>query len=415
MVFICGIAATVIGGAVVAREYSAGTRGSLRRFWLVVTMNVVTVLLILVSSETALRLLSRSSIEGETLGRVTLIPKNWNAFSLHNRHLLNEAASRPTFYVYDSLMGWTLGPNRRSANGLYYSSSEGMRAPHEGVSFAKPSQKTRIALVGDSYTFGEDVTYEDTWGHLLEKALGPEYEVLNFGVPGYGVDQAYLRFTKDVQEWKPKVVIFSFIAHDVERTMTVYTPLNYPAWDMPFSKPRFILRDRALEPLNVPSLKPEAIFAKASVSDLPYIEYDRGYRKRDWQQGFIHRSYVARAVTTWLPRWEAVSPDVSDHALIEVNASLLNAFIQSAEGSGAAPLVVYHPKREALLARDSSLGRRVLKEAGVAYTEPTSCLQEVDRDEWFIPQGHYTPKANAAVAKCLVNVVRQALGKSPST
>jgi len=39
-------------------------------------------------------------------------------------------------------------------------------------------------------------------------------------------------------------------------------------------------------------------------------------------------------------------------------------------------------------------------------------LLELPPADWFIPQGHYTPQGNAAVAKCLVNIVRQALTQS---
>jgi hypothetical protein len=289
-----------------------------------------------------------------------------------------------------------------------------MRAPNENVSFSRLTEKTRIALVGDSYTFGEDVAYEDTWGYLLEKALGPEFEVLNFGVPGYGVDQAYLRYEKDVRQWKPTIVIFSFISHDVERTMTVYTSLNYPDWAMPFSKPRFIIRDGELKTLNVPPLASEAIFSKGSISELPFLEYDRGYRQSDWQYNLSDHVYLARAFKTWFPRWEAIGLDVSDEAVVSVNASILKTFVRSAEQSGVVPVVVYHPKR----AFDTSgssyqpLGKRVLQEAGLSYTEPTPCLLELDPADWFIPHGHYTPQGNAAVAKCLVNVVRQALGQA---
>ena len=288
-----------------------------------------------------------------------------------------------------------------------------MRAPHEGVTFSKTSQKKRIALVGDSYTFAEDVAYEDSWGYLLEKTLGPDFEVLNFGVPGFGVDQAYLRYEKDVREWKPQVVILSFIGHDTERTTTVYTSLNYPDWDMPFSKPRFVLRDGDLKQLNVPPLEPEAIFSRRSVSELPFLEYDRGYKKREWQPRILHHLYLARAFMTWFPRWEAVPHDISDDALVSVNASILKAFVHSVEHAGAAPIVVYHPKRAVESRTIPSLARRVLEEAGISYTEPTSCLLKLDPDEWFVPPpgGHYTPHGNAAVAKCLVDVVHQALAQ----
>jgi hypothetical protein len=90
--------------------------------------------------------------------------------------------------------------------------------------------------VGDSFVFADEVTYEDTWGDRLEKALGSEFQVLNFGVTAYGVGQAYLRYEKDARKWYPKIVIFGFISDDLERTMRVYAFLGFPGWDIPFFK-----------------------------------------------------------------------------------------------------------------------------------------------------------------------------------
>jgi hypothetical protein len=412
LVFLMMTGALLVAGSVIVYQYAAHKRSLSNHFRLVVAMNIVTLVLILITAELVTRILSRSSIEGETLGSKVLLPKSWQALILHNQRILRKAAASPTFYVHDDVLGWTIGPNRKSADGLYYSSAEGLRAPHEGISFAKATKKTRIALVGDSYTFGEDVVYEDTWGHLLEKALGAEFEVLNFGVPGYGIDQAYLRYEKDVREWKPNVVILSFIPHDTERSMIVYPTLSYPTWEVPFSKPRLILRDGELKKLNTPTVTPEAIFSKEAVFDLPFLEYDRGFRKHEWEEKFFHLSYFARAFITWLPRSETVCSDVSDEALTSVNASILKAFIGSAERTGSAAIIVYHPKRALDPLSDSSLSRRVLREGGVAYVEPTSCLLELHNEHWFVPGGHYTPQANAAVAKCLVNIVHQALTQS---
>ena len=118
LIMLCATAALVIGGAVIISQYVAYRRSSLHPFKLIVVMNLLSVMLIVLTGEIATRILSRSSIEGDTLGRVTLVPKKWDALTLHNRRLLNEASSRPTFYVYDSLLGWTLGSNRKSAMGF---------------------------------------------------------------------------------------------------------------------------------------------------------------------------------------------------------------------------------------------------------------------------------------------------------
>jgi hypothetical protein len=82
--------------------------------------------------------------------------------------------------------------------------------------------------VGDSFTFGLEVRYEDTWPRQLERLLGPEFQVLNFGVDGYGVDQAYLRYRRDGLAWRPEIVVLGVIDDDFRRTMCVYAFLCFP-------------------------------------------------------------------------------------------------------------------------------------------------------------------------------------------
>ena len=281
---------------------------------MILAINFITVMLILSIGEIAVRLSSHISEEGEKFGSVLLKPKQWDQVAGEYRKVTDQASGDVSYMEYDNLMGWTVGPNKRSSNGLYFSRAEGIRVPRVGMSLGKDTEKTRIALVGDSFTFGEEVKYEDTWGHLLEKELGPGVEVLNFGVPGYSVGQAQLRYEKDVRDWNPKIVIFGFISHDIGRTMWVYPFLAMPEWRIPFSKPRHILRQGELVNINVPPLPPEAIFARESVTELPYLKYDRGYKLSDWQERFFHHSYLARLIVSIFPRWTPSKHDNSDKA-----------------------------------------------------------------------------------------------------
>ena len=52
----------------------------------------------------------------------------------------------------------------------------------------------------------------------------------------------------------------------------------------------------------------------------------------------------------------------------------------------------------------------MLQKADLTYTDPTPCLLEVPSSARFATGPHYSPQGNAAVAKCLENVVREALG-----
>ena len=408
-----GCLATVM----IVRQYVTSQREGSLHFRYTVIMNVIMVLTMLMTGEIGARLGATTVRDGEEWRSRVLLPKSWGQVAAFYRQLLSSGGGRRLSYLtYDDVMGWTLGPNRKSANGLYYSSAEGIRAPGEGVSFAKTSSKTRIVLVGDSFTFGDNVAYEESWGHLLEKTLGPEFEVLNFGVTGYAVDQAYLRYEKDVLPWHPKLVIFGFTSDDVERSMRLYhsAMTSREGWgEFPFAKPRFILRDGALTRLNVPPLTPEALYSKGSLAELPALQYDRGYQPGDWHVSWIHRSYLARVILTLLPHQKSVTPDTSDEALLSVNAAILHAFRQLAQAEGSIPLVLYIPESNAELEGPPHLlpkGRQVLQKAGISYADPTPCVRSLPPSERFVPGGwHWSPQSNARVADCLSKAVREAL------
>jgi lysophospholipase L1-like esterase len=81
--------------------------------------------------------------------------------------------------VYSSADGRTFfahrgGPSIR-ANAL------GFREREIG---AKASGRYRIAIVGDSFTWGQGIEERERFSDVLEVDLGPPYEVLNFGIPG---------------------------------------------------------------------------------------------------------------------------------------------------------------------------------------------------------------------------------------
>jgi hypothetical protein len=411
LVFLCAAIVLLIAGAGIINLYLAHRHSPSRYFRLIIAMNLATVLMMLVTGEIAVRAGSRIDLGGEAFGEVTLKPKNWDVTRRHYRDLIEKASGDLSYMVYDDQVGWSVGSNRRSANGLYRSSPRGIRGPHEGVTFSMAEGKTSIALIGDSYTFGEEVKYEDTWGYHLSHLLGEDMQVLNFGVPGYGVDQAYLRYEKDAKMWKPKVAIFGLFSHDLRRTMTVYPFLAHPHWDMPFSKPRFILSNGTLERLNEPPLRPEAIFSHLSIAELPFLELDYGYEESTWQHSIYHASYLVRLFVSWFPSPVAEAPDFADEPLLSINSAIMKAFVRAAEQEGTIPVAVYFPGRAEL---DGSISyvERVLHDAGMGYADPTSCLREVNPEDRYMPGGHYAPAGSAAVAKCLLPVIQEALGQA---
>ncbi|HXF93353.1 MAG TPA: SGNH/GDSL hydrolase family protein [Nitrospiraceae bacterium] len=416
--FFLSLAIFAISAGWIGRTYFLSYRNALRAFQLTVVMNLVTVFSVLVCSELVIRVLVKQTPQGDTINGLLLLPKNWDRLRDHYLAIWEKAstdqqqglASDVSYWVYDRDLGWSIGPSRRSANGLYFSDSQGLRAPQTGNSFSLSQAASWIAVLGDSFTFGEEVTYEDTWAARLEKLLGGSFAVANFGVAGYGVDQAYLRYLRDVRPWHPAIAVLGFISDDLYRSTMVYPFLNYPEWENPFSKPRLLATEEELRLLNIPTIPPDMIFAQSSIADLPHLQHDKGYTPFEWQREWYHSSYFARFLLTRFPRWMPINANASEEAVFSLNERILRSFIHQASQSGTIPVIVYFPTSGDFRPRRPNLtGKRFLQRTGIPYVDPSSCLLQVPEAERFEPGEHYSPRANAAVAECLAQHLRHIL------
>ena len=142
---------------------------------------------------------------------------------------------------YDSVLGWSYIPgSTRTYNGVTYSfSREGYRA--ETVTQITDFSKPRILIVGDSTMFGDGVQFTDTFGYRLQKALHDRYEVVNFAVQGFGLDQIYLRLQQVMKTYKPRYVIVDFIEDQDYRDMNRDRRELFPCYVIAGTKPVFTL------------------------------------------------------------------------------------------------------------------------------------------------------------------------------
>ena len=407
---LAGLTILLFSGMIVFQQYRNSRRGGSKEFVLTVAMGIATGVGAIGVGEAALRIGTTATPQGQALMGMPLLPLSWSKVVEHNQGLLRRAAAESSIYEYDSLMGWTLGPKRTGRHGLYFTSDEGIRSPSPDVSFAARRPVYRIATVGDSHTFCEDVKYEECWGDYLEGALGTEFQVLNFGVPGYGVDQAYLRYIRDVRPWQPDVVIFGVSPHDVIRITSVYSFVMFPDWDMPFAKPRFIVADGQLSLLNVPVPASGVIFSQDSIFDLPFIQFDGGYNRIEWERRWYHVSHLVRFMISRFPRWPVPNSHVSYEAAKVVTIEIVRTFERLVVESGAVAIIAHIPSRDNLDASSSagSFTAQVLEEANVGYVDLTACVLQVPAAERFVPTelgGHHAPGANAAMGDCLSQAV----------
>jgi hypothetical protein len=401
--FVVALLAFLAAAAIIARRYLRGGRRGTRSFVFTAAMNLITVALIFIPVEVAIRLSSHSASDTVLFLDRVVAPRSWEKAVAVNREILDKASGDLSYLVYDETLGWTVGADRSGGNGLYLSSAEGLRAASQGAVLAGPKTGPRIAIVGDSFVFAERVAFEESWGHLLQASSGGKFEVLNFGVSGYSIDQAYLRVKKDVLPWQPDIVVLGFPLADLQRTLTVYPFISSPHWGIPFSKPRIVRDGSALRILNVPTIDPRVMFAQPSIEDLPFLEYDAGFVPRRWRQSsFADLSYVKRVL---LDTWADPGTEPADEELVRVNGAIFREFIRLAHDNGAIPLIAYFPGQREIMQLSRGVqarGQRIMKEIGVPFVDTTPCILEVGPDAGYVPNDtHYSPAGNEAVAKCL--------------
>ena len=116
------------------------------------------------------------------------------------------------FYSYDPVLGWS---NTPGINGTFKRAefSYPLRINRQGlrgaeVSLEKPSGIKRIAVLGDSFTWGIGASEEELFVSRMQHNFN-DVEVLNFGVSGYAPVQHYLMKEK-ILSFNPDLIVIAF-------------------------------------------------------------------------------------------------------------------------------------------------------------------------------------------------------------
>ena len=372
------------------------------------TISLISLTLAFLVAEITVRLLAQTDATGTTIGNVLLRP-TWPEVVDRSQRLVQPDAknSKSTFFVYDPDLGWVVGRSRQSADGMYSSSVEGIRSTQPGIALADAPATERVALIGDSNAFSMEVPFEESLGSHLSGLLGDGIQVLNFGVDGYGIDQIYLRYKRDVRRWRPKAVMVVFIQHDLMRTMGVYPFVGF-GWSGYLVKPRFDIEADRLKIINLPLPTPDAILQARAPSELPNIEYDPSYMNTDWDWRFDRGPMVFRLLTSLSPRWPNRLPrgNADTEAL---NVRLLRELISAIEEDGAKPILVFLPRWSG----PDDLAKTTLDALGHPFLDMRDCLLNVPEQQRRVPSGaHYTTEGNLAIAQCALADVRCALDET---
>ena len=375
---------------------------------IIVAALIVTLALI----ESALSIMAKS----EALNPLSALGYNLEAGSIRVQELRTRLEAYldnvdSANYISDASTGWTYRPNAILFDGRLTTNSMGMRSARE-FSETPAADTIRIAAFGDSFTAGADVNDNEVWTQVLETELVDRRiraEVLNFGVGGYGMDQAYLRWQNVGKGLSADVVIFGFQPENLQRNVSVFRPIYARNTGIPLSKPRYALQGDVLELINYPALPPSMLMEVYEDFDRhPLSAYEFYYSGAspvpDWWPLPRLANLIYQATAKPSKPSDDFGPDSERGRL---GKAIADAFAKDVAASGASFMVVHLPVQFELASYHNG-GRSpytfLLKylEATYSYLPVEALLgPEFIEPRYWGGTGHYGPEINQAIGEAL--------------
>jgi hypothetical protein len=287
------------------------------------------------------------------------------------------------FDVYDPRRGWALRPGLKDlpvfVGKTLSSDSWGFRGGTEHAEGKAPGT-LRVLVLGDSFTFGEDVSDPETYAARLERSL-PGVEVLNLGVHGYGHDQMLVALEEIGPRVHPDVVLLGFVADDMERNLVDFRD---------FAKPRFVPEGDGLRLRNVPVPTPEEVrrgeLYRPKIRDLLLMMWDR---------------------LTWRSAG-------NERRMSDLTFRILREIGRTATGLGARPVFAYLPVYAEIDKPDNSMTHRehaffsFCREEGIQsmYLRPFF-LKRLKAGARFKTFGHWGPLEHETAAEGMAAYFRE--------
>ena len=216
------------------------------------------------------------------------------------------------YITYCSTRGWCVRPDIRDSvvfgNKILNTNSKGIRGTTEYAYIRQPGS-LRIVALGDSFTFGDEVSDDETYSSYLADML-PNTDVLNLGVSGYGHDQMLLYFQEEGAKYHADVVILGYVSFDADRNRHSFDSLE---------KPKFELSNGGLRLTNEPVPTPAEVMAREP------------YRLKSLDMAVMLRERVGSYIGS------------NQKQARQITSAILDELVKTTREHGAVPVFVYFP------------------------------------------------------------------------
>ncbi len=340
--------------------------------------------------------------------------------SQEHADIIKTFLEKNTNYIqFSSTLGWSIKSNGYS--NPYRANSSGIRSDKEYEPNPPPGV-VRITTFGDSFTHGSNVGNKDTWQAIMESG-DSKLEVINFGVGGFGLDQAYLRYLHEEIIYKSQFVLIGFMAEHIYRNVNSYRPFFHPETRLPFAKPRFVIKNEKLSLVSNPmrTLEDYRTLLTQSPSVLSQLgANDFFYQNRRYVSNIADCSPTVRlgkiAIQEAMNKISANKNIVvnlrynEDSEAFIVTKQIFDEFYQAVLKNNSKPIILIFPRQ-----RDVDDYRKYkikvyspllsyFDSVGYKYIDLMDVFETVAVEKSF--NGHYSPYGNKLVAEYLLNHFR---------
>ena len=273
----------------------------------------------------------------------------------------------------DGYQSLTFRDVKAFGNKILNTNSKGFRGKKDSP-YTKNKEKLRILILGDSFTFGDEVSDDETYSYYLQEML-PNTEVINMGVHGYGHDQMLILLKEEGVKYAPDIVILGFLALDMSRNLLEFRD---------YAKPRFFLQGGELKLTGTPVPRPEEIL------------------KWDWT-----RPKIVDLFSLVQHRVKKFS-GIQQKEMETITTALLTDMIHTIESIPAIPILAYLPRAREIakavpVTQDEEYLFSICKlnpNAQCFSTRPYFA-EKIAKGETFKSSGHWEPAGHLAVAEAI--------------
>ena len=240
---------------------------------------------------------------------------------------------------YDPVLGWVF---RNETRAFDYASFDKLGARVDPA----PGREGRIAAYGDSFTFGEDVANNETWPHYLSELTGDR--VANFGVSGYGPDQALLRLVGHLESGQvPDIIVLGVLSENIARLVNVwraaYTkgePLNFKPILWKYNDDVRWIAPPLRSPISIDGALRAVLAARPYDYWLEYNYHRPPLPSIPYLWSAVSTStYLGFRAKRWQDLWEMDRP-------IQIFSDIIQEFVRLSEEYGFRPILLMIPMGE---------------------------------------------------------------------